>query len=177
MRSSDDLPAELEPYISVVNISTAAGSYATIRPPLIARQLLREQDSLQPHGIAVPSDFPTVARARSFKDNRARVERRRLSATEKPNCRRFRRGLILIIRLMNENRLPCGSQRYSARVINVFATGTYALWYPAVLRQQIAYLSRELEATASIRKSCKLSWRSARQRSARDDGVRYDHRG
>ncbi len=54
-----------------------------------------------------------------------------------------------------------------------FATGTYALWYPVVLRQQIKRMIHDLEATG-IRKSCKLSWRSARQRSARDDGVRYD---
>lgn len=39
-----------------------------------------------------------------------------------------------------------------------FATGTYALWYPVVLRQQIKRMIHDLEATY-IRKFCKLNWR------------------
>jgi 23S rRNA (adenine2030-N6)-methyltransferase len=42
-----------------------------------------------------------------------------------------------------------------------FATGTYALWYPVVLRAQIKRMIKDLEATG-IAKSCRLSWRCVR---------------
>ncbi|MGU0042577.1 23S rRNA (adenine(2030)-N(6))-methyltransferase RlmJ [Escherichia coli] len=45
-----------------------------------------------------------------------------------------------------------------SRRLQTFATGTYALWYPVVLRQQISSVIHDLEATG-IRKILKLNWR------------------
>ncbi|EAO2976336.1 23S rRNA (adenine(2030)-N(6))-methyltransferase RlmJ [Salmonella enterica] len=92
----DDLPAELEPYISVVKHFNRSGQLRYYPgSPLIARQLLREQDSLQLTELH-PSDFPLL-RAEFQKDNRARVERadgyQQLKAKLPPVSRR---GLILI---------------------------------------------------------------------------------
>ncbi|XPE57618.1 23S rRNA (adenine(2030)-N(6))-methyltransferase RlmJ [Shigella flexneri] len=49
----------LVPYISPYKHSTAPTSCASTRLPLIARQLLREQDSLQMTELH-PSDFPLL---------------------------------------------------------------------------------------------------------------------
>jgi 23S rRNA (adenine2030-N6)-methyltransferase len=38
-----------------------------------------------------------------------------------------------------------------------FATGTYALWYPVVLRAQIKRMIKDLKPPA-FAKSCRLSW-------------------
>ena len=70
----DDLPAELEPYISVVEHFNRNGQLRYYPgSPLIARQLLREQDSLQMTELH-PSDFPLL-RAEFQKDSRARVDK------------------------------------------------------------------------------------------------------
>ncbi|EGZ7300374.1 23S rRNA (adenine(2030)-N(6))-methyltransferase RlmJ [Escherichia coli] len=125
----DDLPAELEAYINVVKHFNRSGQLRYYPgSPLIARQLLREQDS------------------------RARVEKadgfQQLKAKLPPVSRR---GLILID--------PPYEMKtdYQAVVSGIaegykrFATGTYALWYPVVLRQQIKRMIHDLEATG-IRK-------------------------
>jgi 23S rRNA (adenine2030-N6)-methyltransferase len=109
--------------------------------PLIARQLLREQDSLQMTELH-PSDFPLL-RSEFQKDARARVEKadgyQQLKAKLPPVSRR---GLILIdppYEIKTD---------YQAVVTGIhegykrFATGTYALWYPVVLRAQIAHDQR-----------------------------------
>ena len=143
----DDLPAELEPYISVVNHFNRSGQLRYYPgSPLIARQLLREYDSLQLTGLH-PSDFPLL-RSEFQKDNRARVERAdgytQLKSKLPPASRR---GLILIdppYEIKTD---------YQAVVTGIndgykrFATGTYALWYPVVMRQQIKRMLRELEET------------------------------
>ncbi len=118
--------------------------------PLIARQLLREQDSLQLTELH-PSDYPLL-RSEFQKDSRARVEKadgfQQLKAKLPPVSRR---GLILID--------PPYEMKtdYQAVVSGIaegykrFATGIYALWYPVVLRQQIKRMIHDLEATG-IRK-------------------------
>ena len=92
----DDLPAELEPYINVVKHFNRSGQLRYYPgSPLIARQLLREQDSLQLTELH-PSDYPLL-RSEFQKDNRARVEKadgfQQLKAKLPPVSRR---GLILI---------------------------------------------------------------------------------
>lgn len=92
----DDLPAELEPYIGVVKHFNRSGQLRYYPgSPLIARQLLREQDSLQLTELH-PSDFPLL-RGEFQKDERARVAKadgyQQLKAKLPPVSRR---GLILI---------------------------------------------------------------------------------
>ena len=90
------LPAELEAYINVVKHFNRSGQLRYYPgSPLIARQLLREQDSLQLTELH-PSDYPLL-RSEFQKDNRARVEKadgfQQLKAKLPPVSRR---GLILI---------------------------------------------------------------------------------
>ena len=127
----DDLPAELEAYINVVKHFNRSGQLRYYPgSPLIARQLLREQDSLQLTELH-PSDYPLL-RSEFQKDNRARVEKadgfQQLKA-----------------------KLPPAVVSGIAEGYKRFATGTYALWYPVVLRQQIKRMIHDLEATG-IRK-------------------------
>ncbi|MCT4715750.1 23S rRNA (adenine(2030)-N(6))-methyltransferase RlmJ [Enterobacteriaceae bacterium H18W14] len=143
----DDLPEELEPYISAVKAFNQSGQLRYYPgSPLIARHLLREQDSLQLTELH-PSDFPLL-RSEFQKDNRARVERAdgytQLKSKLPPASRR---GLILIdppyeIKTDYQDVVKGISEGYKR-----FATGTYALWYPVVLRQQIKRMIRELEET------------------------------
>ena len=147
----DDLPAELEPYISVVEHFNRNGQLRYYPgSPLIARQLLREQDSLQMTELH-PSDFPLL-RAEFQKDSRARVDKadgyQQLKAKLPPVSRR---GLILIdppyeIKTDYQAVVTGINEGYKR-----FATGTYALWYPVVLRAQIKRMIKDLEATG-IRK-------------------------
>lgn len=59
----DDLPAELEAYINVVKHFNRSGQLRYYPgSPLIARQLLREQDSLQLTELH-PSDYPLLQRS------------------------------------------------------------------------------------------------------------------
>ena len=98
-----------------------------------------------------PSDFPLL-RSEFQKDARARVEKAdgylQLKAKLPPVSRR---GLSLI-----DPPYEIKSD-YQAVVAGIhegykrFATGTYALWYPVVLRAQIKRMIRDLEATG-IRK-------------------------
>lgn len=84
----DDLPAELEAYINVVKHFNRSGQLRYYPgSPLIARQLLREQDSLQLTELH-PSDYPLL-RSEFQKDSRARVENPTVSSSLRPNCRRF----------------------------------------------------------------------------------------
>lgn len=143
----DDLPAELEAYISAVKALNHSGQLRYYPgSPLIARHLLREQDSLQMTELH-PSDFPLL-RSEFQKDNRARVERTdgytQLKSKLPPVSRR---GLVLIdppYEIKTD---------YQAVVTGIneghkrFATGVYALWYPVVLRQQIKRMVRELQET------------------------------
>lgn len=141
----DDLPAELEPYMTAVRHFNRSGQLRYYPgSPLIARQLLREQDRLHLSELH-PSDFPLL-RAEFQKDERARVVRengyQQLKSQLPPASRR---GLILIdppYELKSDYQdVVKGIQEGYKR----FATGTYALWYPVVLRQNIKRLVHALE--------------------------------
>ena len=143
----DDLPEELTPYITVLKHFNRSG---TLRyypgSPLIARQLLREQDTLQLTELH-PSDYPLL-RSEFQKDERATVARgdgyQQLKSKLPPPSRR---GLILIdppyeMKTDYQAVVQGISEGYKR-----FATGTYALWYPVVMRAHITRMLKELEAT------------------------------
>lgn len=144
---SDDTPALMAPYLSAV---TALNPNGHLRyypgSPLIARHLLREQDSLCLTELH-PTDFPLL-RGEFNKDNRARLERadgyQQLKSRLPPASRR---GLILIdppYELKTDYQSVVDGIKEGHKR---FATGTYALWYPVVLRQQIKRMIATLEAT------------------------------
>ena len=143
----DDIPEELAAYMSVVNHFNRNESLRYYPgSPLIARQLLREEDKLQLTELH-PSDFPLL-RSEFQKDDRTRVSRsdgyQQLKAQLPPLSRR---GFILMdppYELKTDYQdVVKGIQEGHKR----FATGTYALWYPVVMRQQIKKMLRDLEAT------------------------------
>ncbi|HEK0369635.1 TPA: 23S rRNA (adenine(2030)-N(6))-methyltransferase RlmJ [Proteus mirabilis] len=118
--------------------------------PLLAAKLLREQDLLMLTELH-PTDFPLL-RTEFSRDKRVRVCREdgfgQLKSKLPPASRR---GFALIDPPYELK------QDYSAVVKGIvegykrFATGTYAIWYPVVHRQQIKRMLKELEATG-IRK-------------------------
>lgn len=141
----DDIPAELEPYLQVLRSYNPSGQLRYYPgSPLIARQLLREQDKLHLTELH-PSDYPLL-RHEFLRDSRAKVLRadgyQQLKSQLPPASRR---GLALIdppYELKTDyqavvNGIKEGYKR--------FATGTYALWYPVVLRVQIKRLLKALE--------------------------------
>lgn len=143
----EDQPAELAAYMSAIkhfNRNETLRYYPG--SPLIARQLLRAEDKLHLTELH-PSDFPLL-RSEFQKDDRARVVRedgyQQLKAQLPPQSRR---GLILMdppYELKTDYQdVVKGIQEGYKR----FATGTYALWYPVVMRQQIKKMLRDLEAT------------------------------
>ncbi|UNK55423.1 23S rRNA (adenine(2030)-N(6))-methyltransferase RlmJ [Rahnella aceris] len=143
----DDIPEELAAYMSVVNHFNRNESLRYYPgSPLIARQLLREDDKLHLTELH-PSDFPLL-RSEFQKDDRTRVARadgyQQLKAQLPPPSRR---GLIL----MDPPYEMKTDYQYVVKGIQEgykrFATGTYALWYPVVMRQQIKKMLRDLEAT------------------------------
>ena len=143
----DDLPTELEPYISVVKNYNPGGKLRYYPgSPLIARHLLREYDQLQLTELH-SSDFPML-RNEFQKDDRARLARadgyQQLKSKLPPLSRR---GLILIdppYEIKSDYQAVVqGIQEGYKR----FGTGVYALWYPVVLRQQIKRMFNELQAT------------------------------
>ncbi|WP_034917811.1 23S rRNA (adenine(2030)-N(6))-methyltransferase RlmJ [Erwinia sp. 9145] len=143
----DDLPAELESYISCVSALNPNGKLRFYPgSPLIARHLMRPQDKLHLTELH-PSDYPLL-RNEFLKDDRARTERsdgyQQLKSKLPPPSRR---GLVLI-----DPPYEIKSD-YQAVVDGIkeghkrFGTGTYALWYPVVMRQQIKRLFAGLEAS------------------------------
>ncbi|PHM73068.1 23S rRNA (adenine(2030)-N(6))-methyltransferase RlmJ [Xenorhabdus kozodoii] len=147
----DDIPEELTAYVGAVK---ALNQQGTLRyypgSPLIARHLLREHDELNLTELH-SSDFPLL-RTEFSRDMRARVLRedgfQQLKSKLPPKSRR---GFVLIdpsYELKSDYRnVVQGIQEGYKR----FSTGTYALWYPVVLRQQIKRMVKELQATG-IRK-------------------------
>ncbi|MDC9590337.1 23S rRNA (adenine(2030)-N(6))-methyltransferase RlmJ [Xenorhabdus sp. XENO-10] len=147
----DDIPEELAAYINAVKALNPSGSLRYYPgSPLIARHLLREYDELNLSELH-PSDFPLL-RTEFSRDRRTRALRedgfQQLKSKLPP---RSRRGFVLIdpsYELKSDyQNVVLGIQEGHKR----FATGTYALWYPVVLRQQIKRLVKKLEATG-IRK-------------------------
>ncbi|TDB48868.1 23S rRNA (adenine(2030)-N(6))-methyltransferase RlmJ [Photorhabdus khanii] len=143
----EDLPQELKAYMSAV---TALNQSSNLRyypgSPLIARHLLRQDDKFNLTELH-PSDYPLL-RNEFSRDNRSRVVRadgyQQLKSQLPPQSRR---GFILIdppYELKSDYQAVVQAIQEGYKR---FATGTYALWYPVVLRQQIKRLVRDLEAT------------------------------
>ncbi|WP_340620165.1 23S rRNA (adenine(2030)-N(6))-methyltransferase RlmJ [Xenorhabdus siamensis] len=146
-----DIPDELNAYMRAVKALNQNGVLCYYPgSPLIARHLLRENDELNLSELH-SSDFPLL-RSEFSRDRRARVLRedgyQQLKSKLPPKTRR---GLVLID---PSYELKSDYQNVVKGILEGhkrFATGTYALWYPVVLRQQIKRLVKELEATG-IRK-------------------------
>ncbi|QQG28581.1 23S rRNA (adenine(2030)-N(6))-methyltransferase RlmJ [Pectobacterium carotovorum] len=143
----DDIPAELDPYMQAVHTYNHNGRLRYYPgSPLIARQLLREQDKLHLTELH-PSDFPLL-RNEFQKDSRTKVLRddgyQQLKSQLPPLSRR---GFVLIdppYELKTDYQAVVkGIQEGHKR----FGTGVFALWYPVVLRQHIKRMLKELEAT------------------------------
>ncbi len=143
----EDCPALLAPYLTVIRHYNRSG-FLRYYPgsPLIARQLLREQDSLHLTELH-SSDYPLL-RSEFQKDPRAEVLRadgyQQLKSQLPPLSRR---GVILIdppYEMKSDYQdVVDGIQEGYKR----FATGVYALWYPVVLRQQVKRILSALEKT------------------------------
>lgn len=144
-------PEELTAYLEAVS---ALNPRKELRfypgSPLIAAYLLRDEDKLNLSELH-PSDFPLL-RSEFTRDYRARVIRedgyQQLRSQLPPQSRR---GLILIdppYEMKTDYQdVVKGVQEGYRR----FATGTYAIWYPVVMRQQIKRMVKEFQATG-IRK-------------------------
>ncbi|HAT2163730.1 TPA: 23S rRNA (adenine(2030)-N(6))-methyltransferase RlmJ [Proteus mirabilis] len=147
----EEVPELILPYLEAVgSLNTSDELLYYPGSPLLAAKLLREQDLLMLTELH-PTDFPLL-RTEFSRDKRVRVCREdgfgQLKSKLPPASRR---GFALIDPPYELK------QDYSAVVKGIvegykrFATGTYAIWYPVVHRQQIKRMLKELEATG-IRK-------------------------
>ncbi len=147
----EEVPELILPYLEAVgSLNTSDELRYYPGSPLLAANLLREQDLLMLTELH-PTDFPLL-RTEFSRDKRVRVCREdgfgQLKSKLPPASRR---GFALIDPPYELK------QDYSAVVKGIvegykrFATGTYAIWYPVVHRQQIKRMLKELEATG-IRK-------------------------
>ena len=142
-----EAPEQLKPYLSAVSALNPSGRLKYYPgSPLIARHLLREQDTIELTELH-PTDYPLL-RNEFRKDDRARVARgdgyQQLKAKLPPAARR---GLILIdppYEMKSDYQAVVDGIREGYKR---FATGVFALWYPVVLRQQIKRMLSELQAT------------------------------
>lgn len=142
-----EAPEPLKPYLSAVSALNPSGRLKYYPgSPLIARHLLRAQDSIELTELH-PTDYPLL-RNEFLKDDRARVARgdgyQQLKAKLPPASRR---GLILIdppYEMKSDYQDVVAGIREGYKR---FATGVFALWYPVVLRQQIKRMLSELQAT------------------------------
>lgn len=142
-----DLPAEMRPYIGAIKSLNPNGNLRFYPgSPLIARQLLREQDQMQLTELH-PSDFPLL-RGEFMKDKRAHTERtdgyQQLKAKLPPASRR---GLILIDPPYEMKTDYQAVVRGIQEGYKRFNTGIFALWYPVVLRQHVKRMISGLQET------------------------------
>lgn len=149
--AQESVPEELKTYLEAVSALNPRGDLRFyLGSPLIAAHLLRDHDKLNISELH-PSDFPLL-RNEFSRDNRARVVRedgyQQLKSQLPPLSRR---GFVLIdppYELKSDYQAVVkGIQEGHRR----FATGTYAVWYPVVLRQQIKRMVKDFQATG-IRK-------------------------
>lgn len=149
--AQESVPEELKTYLEAVSALNPRGDLRFYPgSPLIAAHLLRDYDKLNISELH-PSDFPLL-RNEFSRDNRARVVRedgyQQLKSQLPPLSRR---GFVLIdppYELKSDYQAVVkGIQEGHRR----FATGTYAVWYPVVLRQQIKRMVKDFQATG-IRK-------------------------
>ncbi|HHE9996326.1 23S rRNA (adenine(2030)-N(6))-methyltransferase RlmJ [Haemophilus influenzae] len=151
-----DLPEDVARYVKMIKKLNYGGKelryYAG--SPLIAAELLRPQDRALLTELH-PSDYPILRN--NFSDDKNVTVKcdngfQQVKATLPP---KERRGLVLIDP-------PYELKEDYALVVKAieegykrFATGTYAIWYPVVLRQQTKRIFKGLEATG-IRKILKI---------------------
>lgn len=151
-----DLPEELARYVKMIKKLNYGGKellyYAG--SPLIAAELLRPQDRALLTELH-PSDFPILRNNFSdYKNVSVKCDNgfQQVKATLPP---KERRGLVLIdppYELKEDYDLVVKAIEEGYKR---FATGTYAIWYPVVLRQQTKRIFKGLEATG-IRKILKI---------------------
>ena len=151
-----DLPEDVARYVKMIKKLNYGGKelryYAG--SPLIATELLRPQDRALLTELH-PSDYPILRNNFSdYKNVTAKCDNgfQQVKATLPP---KERRGLMLIdppYELKEDYDLVVKAIEEGYKR---FATGTYAIWYPVVLRQQTKRIFKGLEATG-IRKILKI---------------------
>lgn len=151
-----DLPEEISRYVNLIKSLNHGGKalryYAG--SPMIAAQLLRPQDRALFTELH-PSDYPLLRN--NFKEFKNITVKRddgfqQVKATLPP---KERRGLVLIdppYELKEDYDLVVKAIEEGYKR---FATGTYSIWYPVVLRQQTKRIFKGLEASG-IRKILKI---------------------
>lgn len=151
-----DLPQEISHYVDLIkhlNFGAKALRYYA-GSPLIAAQLLRPQDRALLTELH-PRDFPLLRNNfKEFKNVSVKCDNgfQQLKATLPP---KERRGLVLIdppYELKEDYDLVVKATEEGYKR---FATGTYAIWYPVVLRQQTKRIFKGLQASG-IRKILKI---------------------
>lgn len=151
-----DLPEEISHYVDLIkhlNFDAKALRYYA-GSPLIAAQLLRPQDRALLTELH-PRDFPLLRNNfKEFKNVSVKCDNgfQQLKATLPP---KERRGLVLIdppYELKEDYDLVVKAAEEGYKR---FATGTYAIWYPVVLRQQTKRIFKGLQASG-IRKILKI---------------------
>lgn len=151
-----DLPQEISRYVDLIkhlNFGAKALRYYA-GSPLIAAQLLRPQDRALLTELH-PRDFPLLRNNfKEFKNISVKCDNgfQQLKATLPP---KERRGLVLIdppYELKEDYDLVVKAAEEGYKR---FATGTYAIWYPVVLRQQTKRIFKGLQASG-IRKILKI---------------------
>ncbi|OOF55445.1 23S rRNA (adenine(2030)-N(6))-methyltransferase RlmJ [Rodentibacter genomosp. 2] len=151
-----DLSEELNRYVNLIKDLNNSGK--TLRyyagSPMIAAQLLRPQDRALLTELH-PSDFPLLRNNfKEFKNISVKCDNgfQQVKSTLPP---KERRGLVLIdppYELKEDYDLVVKAVEEGYKR---FATGTYAIWYPVVLRQQTKRIFKGLEASG-IRKILKI---------------------
>lgn len=151
-----DLPEDVARYVKMIKKLNYDGKelryYAG--SPLIATELLRPQDRALLTELH-PSDYPILRNNFSdYKNVTVKCDNgfQQVKATLPP---KERRGLVLIdppYELKEDYDLVVKAIEEGYKR---FATGTYAIWYPVVLRQQTKRIFKGLEATG-IRKILKI---------------------
>ena len=151
-----DLPEDVARYVKMIKKLNYGGKelryYAG--SPLIATELLRPQDRALLTELH-PSDYPILRNNFSdYKNVTVKCDNgfQQVKATLPP---KERRGLVLIdppYELKEDYDLVVKAIEEGYKR---FATGTYAIWYPVVLRQQTKRIFKGLEATG-IRKILKI---------------------
>lgn len=146
--SRDDIPEEIAPYLAAIKAININNDNQTLNyypgSPRIGRYLLREQDSAIFTELH-PSDFPLLLQ--EFRgDRQVKMYKEdgfaRLKASLPPKARR---GVVLIdppYELKHEYQDVVNALQDSVRR---WATGTYAIWYPVVYRQNVDLMTQGLE--------------------------------
>jgi len=151
-----DLPEDIARYVKMIKKLNYGGKelrYYT-GSPLIAAEFLRPQDRALLTELH-PSDYPILRNNFSdYKNVTVKCDNgfQQVKATLPP---KERRGLVLIdppYELKEDYDLVVKAIEEGYKR---FATGTYAIWYPVVLRQQTKRIFKGLEATG-IRKILKI---------------------